>query len=70
MSNYIDNFDKKYEQESIQIESVPPASVATIKLNVSTGGIGPQVNKLVQVSSDDLQMSLAGVGMTRGYPTM
>ena len=31
MSNYINNFEKKYEQESIQIECEPPASVAPIK---------------------------------------
>ena len=66
MSNYINNLEKKDEQESIQIECVSPASVATIKCD--TGGIDPQVNKLVQVSSDDHQMSLAGGGHVQGVP--
>ena len=34
-------------------------------MSVQVGeGVGPQVNKFEQVSSDDHQMSLAGVGMS------
>ena len=57
---------RKHKQDSIPVECVPP----TCKLyvfwwppqGVSTmqGGVGTQMNKFEQVSSDDHQMSMAG----------
>ena len=34
---------------------------------MSVLGVGPQVNKFEQVSSDDHQMSVAGVGLGKGW---
>ena len=57
------------EQDSIPVGCIPPASQPYVfwwsLLDVSTGGwggggVGPQVNKFEQVSSDDHQISVAG----------
>ena len=51
-----------WTQESIPVGCIPPALVATTRCQYCWG-VGPQVNKFEQISSNDHQMSLAGVGM-------
>ena len=62
-------FDGGGQQESISAGCVPPACQLYVflwpSLDVSTGGVGDEVNKFEQVSSDDHQMSLMG-GCPRG----
>ena len=54
------------KQESIPVGCVPLTSVATTRCQYQWGEVGPQVHKFEQVSSDDHQMSVAGVGMAKG----
>ena len=77
MGSEIAHILKNVKQDSISVECLPPASVATTKCQYQWEGGGLQVNKFEQVSSDDHQMSVAGVGPlqwwapdvnSRGYP--
>ena len=67
MQNPFSSGNKKcLQQKIIPVGCVPPAS-SGVPLDVSTGGCtGPHVNKLEHVSSDDHQMSIAGVGYLGG----
>ena len=55
-------FGDNRKQERIPVGCVPPASVSTTKFMSVPMGVGPQVNKFEQVSSDDYHMSLVGWG--------
>ena len=63
----------KHKQDSIPVECVPPTCKLYVfwwpSQGVSTieGGVGTQMNKFEQVSSDEHQMSMAGDRVSRSH---